>query len=128
MKNTTCSWFCWSGSHIEVMRKWCKKIGIEIFDKWLIISLFCQSLSHIIVSDTHWNFHCKTLSIFIFWYFFSWKVWLHLSVCKLSVRYSDILLLKFTTSCLCTMNYSKIDYYQIVFTTLHSFKHVYMYA
>ena len=22
--------------HIEVMRKWCKKIGIEIFDKWLI--------------------------------------------------------------------------------------------
>ena len=22
--------------HIAVMRKWCKKIGIEIFDKWLI--------------------------------------------------------------------------------------------
>ena len=20
--------------HIEVMRKWCKKIGIKIFDKW----------------------------------------------------------------------------------------------
>ena len=31
--------------HIEVMRKWCKKIGIDIFDKWLI------PLDHVTYTD-----------------------------------------------------------------------------
>ena len=50
--------------HIEVMRKWCKKIGIEIVDKWK------KLLSHLSLKNwSHWSVYTVRGSIIksMFW-------------------------------------------------------------
>ena len=52
--------------HIEVMRKWCKQMGIEIFDKWLIPLDHVTYYQYYINNVYHqYHFYFELMQVFV---------------------------------------------------------------